>query len=77
MMKWKWFIQLSLLEVFIQLTQPHGGPILFEESQISVIKPHPPQCRGNTVVVTAGGTYCVLETPEQIKTLMENARKGQ
>ena len=62
------------LEIFIELTQPGGGKIWVEESHISVFRPHLGNCTGKTVVVTSGQTLCVMESPEEIKRKIDEAK---
>ena len=75
MTKWKWFIPFSLLEVFIELTQPGGGKIWIEESHISMFRAHIGQCKGQTVVVTSSQTLCVLESPEEVRAKIDATKK--
>ena len=71
----KFVLPIILLEVFIELTQPGGKKLWIEEHHIvSMRQEHLGHCVGETVIVTdAANQYCVLETREQIKQLIQNS----
>ena len=65
-------IKLAILfETFVQLTQPGGGKVWIEESHISTIRPHLGHCAGNTTIVTDSGTFCVMETMDEIRAILQ------
>jgi hypothetical protein len=64
------------LEVFIELTQPGGGKVWIEESHITMIRPHLGNCTGRTMVATSTtGALCVMESPEEVRRLIDATKK--
>jgi hypothetical protein len=63
------------LEIFIELTQPGGGKIWIEESHIIMFRAHSGQCKGQTVIVTGSQPLCVLESPEEVRRLIDAIKK--
>jgi hypothetical protein len=65
---------LVTLEIFIELTQAHGGKVYVEEGHITMFRPHIGQCKGETVIVTGSQSLCVLETPEEVRRKIEETK---
>jgi hypothetical protein len=63
------------LEIFIELTQPGGGKIYVEESHITMFKVHGGNCKGHTAIITGSQNLCVMESPEEVRRLIEATKK--
>jgi hypothetical protein len=66
---------LLAFEIFIELTQPGGGKIWIEESHIVMLRGHLGHCTGRTVIVTGGQNLCVMESPEEVRRLIDATKK--
>jgi hypothetical protein len=70
----RWIAIVFALEIFIELTQPGGGKLLIEESHIIMMRVHMGNCTGRTVIVTSNGTLCVMESQDEIRRLIREAK---
>lgn len=71
----KWFQILAALEIFVELTQPGGTKIWIEEGHIIIVRAHMGNCTGKTVIVTSSQTLCVMESPEEVRRLIDATKK--
>jgi hypothetical protein len=71
----KYLPALLAFEIFVELTQPGGKHIWIEESHIIMIRSHMGNCTGKTVIVTGSQTLCVMESPEEVRRLIDATKK--
>jgi hypothetical protein len=67
----------ALLIALLYLTSPNGSPIWIVASNVEAVRsPVSGECSkcAHAVVVTAGGSFAVKETPQAVAKQLENAK---
>lgn len=68
-------IILTISLVLACFTAPDGNGVWISKNEVGAVL-HATDCAkgANTKIVTAAGSYCVLETPAQVRKLLEDTK---